>query len=177
MARPDRLTRPPASLPTRLVAATVAFGLACVVAPIPTVATLMLTDPSFMGTAASTIWGPSALRALAVLPILAFFTGVFSGPFALPTLLAMAARDARGVAAHVLLGALVTLPAMLLFAASIPGELSPAIAGAIVGGGALGGIAASSVRDTFENAWIAWTTGGAHLPPAVPMLSNLRRHG
>ena len=148
---PDRLVREPAPLSGRLLATVPAFVVACIVAPLPTVAVMMLTDGFGFGAS----WGPGATRALMILPVLSFFTGLFSGPFALPILVAMAWRDVRGLVPHVALGMLATLPAMAFFAASVPGELSAAVAAAIVAGGALGGFAASAARDAVEECAIA----------------------
>ena len=143
---PDRLTRQPARMGTRLFATVPAFVVACLLAPLPTVAAMALTGEFGM----TTTWGPSAMRALMILPVLAVFTGVFSGPFAVPILVAMALRDVRGLVPHVGLGMLATLPAMAFFVASVPGELTGTVAAAIVAGGALGGFAASAVRDAVE---------------------------
>ena len=90
---------------------------------------------------------------LLCLPVLAFLVAFFAGPFALPVLLLMAARDMRGILAHVVLGATVTLPAMAVFSLVMPRELDAPLVGAILAGGALGGFAASAARDATEALW------------------------
>lgn len=131
----------------RLLGVPFAFAAACLVAPLP-----VLVLPELAGGATGTDLGPAILL---VLPLLALFTGVFAGPFALPALLVLAVRDTRSVGIHVALGALATLPAMAFFQASMPGELTPGLAGAMVLGGGMGGLAASAVRDRVE-AIAAW---------------------
>lgn len=164
---PDRLTREPAPRGARLFAAVPAFAVACVLSPLPTLAVAIVTDASgLLGG-----WGPNALKALMILPILAVFTGIFSGPFAAPILLAMAWRDVRGLVPHVGLGMLATLPAMAFFAASMPRQLDATIAGAIVAGGAIGGFAASAVRDAVE---AYWTSPWDGVPRETRMLSIAR---
>ena len=144
---PDRLTREPAPLGARLLAAVPGFIVACLVAPIPTAAFFSFPGTEFsMGG-----WGLGAMRGLMILPIFWGFTAVFSGPFALPVLFAMAWRDARGLVPHVGLGIAATLPAMAWFQAAMSGGLPAPIVGTILAGGALGGFAASAARDAVES--------------------------
>ena len=134
---PSFLRRPAASRFARLVAAPFGFGVACLVAPLP-----VLALPEIAGEVGTPV--------LLMLPVLALFTGVFAGPFALPVILAMAWRDVRSVGWQVAWGMAVTLPAMAFFVASMPGELSATVAGAILSGGAIGGLACSATRDGVE---------------------------
>ena len=135
----------PAPLAVRVAAVPPAFLFAAVIAVLPTVATLHLGSGV----------GPTQLQALLIVPLLAFFTVVFSGPVARPILLVMAWRDVRGVGWQVLWGLLATLPAMAFFAQSMPNQLTWPVAGAILLGGALGGLAASAARDGVEDALLA----------------------
>ena len=132
-----------APLWARLVAAPTAFGLACVIAPLPTMTLpAMVAGAGFDG-------GPAILLTL---PLFAILTAIFAGPFALPIILALAVRGVRSVGAHVGLGIVASVPAMLLFAATMEGLATPVI-GAILGGGALGGLTVSAVRDNAER-WL-----------------------
>ena len=128
----------------RMLAVPAAFATACLVAPLPTMA-LPSLEPNVFSDG-----GPGVLLAL---PLFALFTGIFAGPFALPIILVLAARNVRSVGAHVGLGALASVPAMFLFSALMEG-LSAPIAGAIVGGGALGGLTVSAVRENVER-WLS----------------------
>ena len=148
---PNATTRQPASRGVRLAAAPPAFVFAALIAVLPTVATV---DFGVAG-------GPMRLEALLMVPLLAIFTVVFSGPFALPVLLVLAWRNARGVGLQVLWGLLATLPAMAFFAVAVPGQLTWSVAGAIVLGGALGGLAASAARDGVETFLSALPSLGA----------------
>ena len=141
-ARAPRGPEPGVPLWGRLLGVPFAFAAACLVAPLP-----VLVLPELASGTTGPGFKPSILL---FLPLLALFTGAFSGPFALPALLVLAVRDTRSVGLHVALGALVTLPAMAFFAASVPGELSSGLAGAMVLGGGMGGLAASAVRDRVE---------------------------
>ena len=122
----------------RLLALPPAFGLACLIASLPTLA---LT--------ACIAHGPMGAIALFLLPVLAILTALFAGPFALPVMLWMAVRNVRSVGAQVLGGTLASIPATVLFAATMEGLTGP-IVGAILGGGALGGLTVSAVRDGVE---------------------------
>ena len=136
-----------APLHARLIAVPLAFAVAAVVAVLPTAA---------LDELASVIGGPPAGPgdALLLVPLLAVHTCIFAGPFALPVLLALAAWNRNGVALHVVLGTLSTLPAMGAFALVFPGGLGPSIVGSILAGGALGGLAAQIARGAAERALV-----------------------
>ena len=145
----------------RLLALPPAFGLAYLVAPLPTLAVPMF--------ATDIVQGSAGASPLLFLPILAVFTALFAGPFALPVMLWMAVRNVRSVGAQVAGGLLSSVPAMVLFAATMEGLTGPII-GAILGGGALGGLTVSAVRDGVERHLSGNGLPGeaAPLPPGVP---------
>ena len=147
--RPNHRCRPPAPAGARLFAALPGFVSACLVAPVPFLATAILArDP-----VVEAVLGSHVLIALLFLPFAAFFVGMVAGPIALPVLLVMAARDVRGVRAHAALGALVTLPPLAVVTTHTTSAPTGAEMAAVVVGGAIGGIAASVVRDATERLW------------------------
>ena len=131
--------RPQAGRLIRLAAGLFGFGAACLAAPLP-----VLAIPGFGGIS------PSGSEVLLLLPILAIFTAIFAGAFALPIILSLAWCDVRSVGCQVAWGMAATLPAMAFFAVSMPGDLTGPIASAIVIGGAVGGFVCSAARDGVE---------------------------
>ena len=146
----------------RLLAVPLAFGVACIVAPLPT-----MTLPAITGDAFGSGSGTGA-AILFTLPIFAIFTAIFSGPFALPIILVLAVRNVRSVGVHVGLGVLASVPAMILFALSMEG-LTASVIGAILGGGALGGLTVSATRENVER-WLGGSSGSraGFGPAALP---------
>ena len=141
------IDRPPAHILVRLAAVPIAFGMACLVAPLPTLMAKEALAGVDEGLTGMTGWH---LRDLALLPLLSIFTALFSGPVALPILFVLACRNARGVGLQTLLGTIAAIPAMILFVV-LMAPLPPAIALTILTGGAVGGFVASSARDGVEH--------------------------